>query len=95
MSFIINGSEGKSGAFQLRQGCPLLPYLFLLCTKALSILILRSEQDGKTLGIRWCRGSPLVSHLFFADYSILFCKASIGNCNKIKGILVVYGNASS
>ncbi|KAK2634492.1 hypothetical protein Ddye_029284 [Dipteronia dyeriana] len=54
-------------------GCSLSPYLFIICDEVLPNLIKRAEDNGHGLGIRCCRGTPLVSHLFFTDDSILFC----------------------
>ncbi|KAL5854784.1 hypothetical protein ACOSQ4_004586 [Xanthoceras sorbifolium] len=67
LSFHVNGKSVEEVTPQrgLRHGCPLSPYLFLLCTEALSTLIKGNESNGQSLGMRCCRGSPLVSHLFF------------------------------
>ncbi len=35
-----------------------------------------------------------MSHLFFADDSIIFCKASISECEEILKVLSLYENAS-
>ncbi|KAL5838662.1 hypothetical protein ACOSQ3_015831 [Xanthoceras sorbifolium] len=96
LSFLVNGKSVGEVSPQrgLRQGCPLSPYLFLLCAEALSTLIKGNESNGQSLGMRCCRGSPLVSHLFFADDSIVFCRASVQNCEKLKQILNVYEKAS-
>ncbi|KAL5800890.1 hypothetical protein ACOSQ3_032522 [Xanthoceras sorbifolium] len=96
LSFMINGKSVGEVTPQrgLRQGCPLSPYLFLLCAEVLSSLIKGNESNGQSLGMRCCRGSPLVSHLFFADDSIVFCRASVQNCEKLKQILNVYEKAS-
>ncbi|KAL5784031.1 hypothetical protein ACOSQ2_006423 [Xanthoceras sorbifolium] len=96
LSFLVNGKSVGEVSPQrgLRQGCPLSPYLFLLCAEALSTLIKGNESNGQSLGMRCCRGSPLVSHLFFADDSIVFCRVSVQNCEKLKQILNVYEKAS-
>ena len=51
----------------LRQGDPLSPYLFLLCTEGLSALIRKAEGEDLIRGVAICRGGPQISHLFFAD----------------------------
>ena len=71
------------------------PYLFLLCSEGLSALIKKSVDRGEMEGITVCRGAPCLSHLFFTDDSIIFCKATIGECNAIQRILGVYEQASS
>ncbi|KAL5827063.1 hypothetical protein ACOSQ4_018860 [Xanthoceras sorbifolium] len=96
LSFLVNGKSvgqilPKKG---LRQGCPLSPYLFLLCAEALSTLIKGNKSNGQSLGMRCSRGSPLISHLFFADDSIVFCRASVQNCKKLKQIPQTYEKAS-
>ncbi|KAK3197915.1 hypothetical protein Dsin_021330 [Dipteronia sinensis] len=78
----------------LRQGCPLSPYLFLLCAETLSCLLKNSERDGELLGFLCSRGSPLISHLFFTDDSVLFCKATVATCAEISRVLKVYERGS-
>lgn len=34
--------------------------------------------------------APTVSHMFFVDDSLLFCKANLGEAQKVKEILEVY-----
>ena len=41
-----------------------------------------------------CRNGPKVSHLFFADDIVLFCRATEAECNKISEILEVYEKGS-
>ena len=78
----------------LRQGDPLSPYLFLLCAMGLQSLIHQAEMDGHIRGVAICRNGHKVSHLFFADDSVLFCRATKAECNKILEILEVYEKGS-
>ena len=75
------------------QGDPLSPYPFLLCAEGLSALIKHFVAAGNLEGIAICRGGPKLSHLFFADYSLIFCKASLSKCNALQRILHLYEQA--
>ena len=78
----------------LRQGDPLSPYLFLLCAKGLSALFWKAKRDSLIRGISISQGGPRISHLFFADDSIVFCKAINANCAELQQLLSVYANVS-
>ena len=56
----------------IRQGDPLSPYLFFLCVEGLSSLNKASVANGGLKGIFVCREGPELSHLFFADNSLIF-----------------------
>ena len=64
----------------LKQGDPLSPYLFLLCAIGLQELIKKAETNGDIRGVPICKNGPWVSHLFFADDSVLFCRAKVEEC---------------
>ncbi|KAK9984473.1 hypothetical protein SO802_033998 [Lithocarpus litseifolius] len=78
----------------IRQGDPLSPYLFLLCAEGLSALIKASVASGNMKEVSMCRGGPILSHLFFADDNLIFCKASLEECNALQKVLRVYEEAS-
>ena len=64
----------------LRQGDPLSPYLFLFCAEGLTALLRKAKIDGIIRGVVASRGGPCISHLLFADESLLFCHASVEEC---------------
>ena len=78
----------------LRQGDPLFPYLFLICAMGLQGLIHKAESDGLLRGVSICGNGPRVSHLFFADDSVLFCQAKESDCQVILDILSTYEKGS-
>uniref|UniRef100_A0A8R7K474 Reverse transcriptase domain-containing protein n=1 Tax=Triticum urartu TaxID=4572 RepID=A0A8R7K474_TRIUA len=78
----------------LRQGDPLSPYLFVICAEALSALLQDAERRGR-LGDVWvCQGAPAITHLFFADDSVLMIKATREEATELKGILDLYEDCS-
>ncbi|CAM8940407.1 unnamed protein product [Rhodiola kirilowii] len=78
----------------LRQGDPLSPYLFLLCTELLNTKICDAVAVGALSGIKVCRNAPVVSHLFFADDSIFFLKCKVAEAETLRDILSQYEEAS-
>lgn len=56
----------------LRQGNPLSPYFFVLCMERPSHRIISKVEDGEWRPLRVSRGGIKISHLFFANYLILF-----------------------
>ena len=71
----------------LRQGDPLSPYLFIMCTEALISNIKKAEREKQLTGMKVARASPAISQLFFADDSLFFCKAQKEECQIILMIL--------
>ena len=95
-SLLIDGepSENIVPSRRIRQGDPISPYLFLLCSEGLHALFEKAAYDGLIRGISLCRNGPRLTHLFFADDSLLFCMASMQECNHIQAILADFEAAS-
>jgi len=73
-SILVNG-EPKGMIIPtrgIRQGDPLSPFLFLLCTEGLHGLISQAAHIGDIHGFQLCRRSPKLTHLLFVDDSLLF-----------------------
>ncbi|WVZ57554.1 hypothetical protein U9M48_007926 [Paspalum notatum var. saurae] len=71
----------------LHQGDPLSPYLFLFVAEALSVLLHNKVVQGDIEELRVTRNAPGVSHLLFADDSLLFVKADLGQVTRVQELL--------
>jgi hypothetical protein len=78
----------------LRQGDPLSPYLFLFVADGLSQLIHRKVQDDALKELHICRGAPGISHLLFADDTLLFFKANPDQAMVVKEIVDTYASCT-
>lgn len=78
----------------LRQGDPLSPFLFVLCTEGLIHLIEQAVSHGRLQGIQFSENGPMIHHMLFADDSLFICKASVPEAEEIMRILLVYEEAT-
>lgn len=78
----------------LRQGDPLSPYLFIICAEGLSALLQKAQADGKIEGIKVCRDTPRINHLFFADDSLVLMRAGQNDAQELRRVLNIYEVAS-
>uniref|UniRef100_A0A8R7TRA7 Reverse transcriptase domain-containing protein n=1 Tax=Triticum urartu TaxID=4572 RepID=A0A8R7TRA7_TRIUA len=78
----------------LRQGDPASPFLFLLCAEGLSSLLKYYNVGYIDRGIRVSYRSPWVTHLLFADDSLIFISANTQSAERLNEILRIYGEAS-
>ena len=60
----------------------------------MSALIQSAVDRGQMEGVKICRGCPRLSHLFFANDSLIFCKATFEECDELQRLLKVYEKAS-
>jgi len=95
-SILVNG-EPKGDirpSRGIRQGDPLSPYLFIICSERLNRQIQKAARDDLIRGFSLCRSGPKTTHIFFADDTLLFCLAKMGDLQVIQDILQLYEKAS-
>ncbi|XP_020970234.1 uncharacterized protein LOC110268431 [Arachis ipaensis] len=75
MSVLINGSPSKPFKMErgLRQGDPLSPFLFVLVVDVLHRMIGKAVRNGRISPLLVRRDHIELSHLQFADDTVLFC----------------------
>ena len=78
----------------IRQGDPISPYLFLLCSEGLSCLLKNVGPVHLSRGIRVGIHSPWILHLLFVDDCIVFSEASQEGANRLLEILETYHHGS-
>lgn len=91
-SLMLNGSP--FGLFTrhrgLRRGDPLSPFLFILGTEVLSRSLVKAEASGRIHGTRISRAAPSVSHLLFADETLVFAQANLQEVTSTREVFSTY-----
>jgi len=95
-SYQLNGSAQGLITPQrgLRQGDPLSPYVFILCSEVLSGLCIKAQRENNLTGIKVGKKSPRLNHMLFADDTMFFCKSDAKECTALLDILHKYEVAS-
>jgi hypothetical protein len=93
-SVLVNGStEGFFDSSRgLRQGDHLSPLLFVFVMESLSRMFSVGINDGLLEGFKV--GKVTVSHLLYADDTLIFCKASLDQLAYLRGIFLLFEAAS-
>ena len=74
----------------IKQVDPLSLYLFLLCAEGLSAMIRKVEEARNLQGVLFGNGGACLSHLLFANDSLIFCQATMEECQRLLAILEQY-----
>nr|XP_048328584.1 uncharacterized protein LOC125422151 [Ziziphus jujuba var. spinosa] len=69
---------------------PYHPLLFLLCSEGLSSLLQQSIHSSTLAGLKIAPTAPTICHMFFADHTLLFTRATQNDCQRILQILREY-----
>lgn len=95
-SILLNGTPTKPIKLPrgLRQGDPLSPFLFVLGAEVLNLLIKKAISMNLWNGIEACKNGPVISHLQFADDTVLFSSPEIPSFLNIKKVLILFQLAS-
>lgn len=95
-AFSINGKLSRwiKAAVGIRQGCPLSPYLFTICSPTLSRKMNLESRSGTFEALQLAPGTAPLTHLFFADDIVIFSQASTSSCEALNFILGDYCSLS-
>ncbi|RVW15726.1 putative ribonuclease H protein [Vitis vinifera] len=95
-AILVNGNAKGwvKAARGLRQGDPLSPFLFTIVADVLSRMLLKAEERNLLEGFRVGRNRCRVSHLQFADDTILFASPREDEVQTLKSLLLVFGQIS-
>jgi hypothetical protein len=96
LSVLVNGvpTEEISISKGLKQGDPLAPFLFLLVAEGLGGLMKRAVELQRFKGFSFGGSELVISHLQYADDTLLIGEASSENLWAIKAILRAFELAS-
>ncbi|XP_059664285.1 uncharacterized protein LOC132310063 [Cornus florida] len=92
-SILVNGAPTGffSSSRGLRQGDPLSPFLFLFVMEAFSRLMKKATELGLLRGFRVGRDAVSqseISHLMFADDTLVLCDANVSQIRYLRCILI-------
>ncbi|XP_026397187.1 uncharacterized protein LOC113291921 [Papaver somniferum] len=89
-SLIVNGAATNffKGSRGLCQGDPLSQFLFLMVAEVFSALMKKAERNGLISGFKVKSNETPITHLQFADDTIVFLDANLAQFTALKQILI-------
>ena len=92
MSILVNGTPCKPFKMErgLRQGDPLSPFLFVIMAEVLNKMLLKAEALGFFKGLEVGVGQVKITHLQFADDTLIFCEPKMDFLVNIKRLLSIF-----
>lgn len=78
----------------IHQGDPFSSHLFVIFSRGLSFVINELGRRRELQGIRMTNACLTISHMFFADDSLMFFKAKFGDSGKVQNCLRKYEKTS-
>ena len=87
ISILINGAKPFRMGRGLRQGDPLSPFLFVLMAEVLNKMISKALNLRQLRGLKISVNEILLSHLQFADDTLLFCEVDQQQLRLVKRLL--------
>jgi hypothetical protein len=96
-SVLVNGSPTDEFRFErgLRQGDPLSPFLFLIAAEGLHVMMNALVDTGMFTGYKvGVDNLASITHLQFADDTLLVCDRSWANIRAIKALLLLFEASS-
>ncbi|XP_038972041.1 uncharacterized protein LOC120104629 [Phoenix dactylifera] len=94
-SILVNGTPSPffRATMGLRQGCPLSPYLFIICSDVLSRWLHVACEDQGLAAYSPAPGARPISHLLFADDCLLLARARASDACTFQRVLTEYCEA--
>lgn len=95
-SILINGSQTVPIKLHwgLRQGDPLSPFLFDIIAEPLNLLINKAVSLGLWEGVKISKEGFKLTHLQYADDTVIFCPPNLEFLSNIKKTLILFQLAS-
>ncbi|KAK6149255.1 hypothetical protein DH2020_016780 [Rehmannia glutinosa] len=95
-SSLLNGQQFGSlnPTRGIWQGDPLSSHLFILCLEVFSLILQDLQATGAIHGIAVNKNAPTISHLFFADDTLLFGHATVQEATTLQFAIGLYESAS-